>query len=401
MTFPYQELLSLKFDIVAIAASGAALVFAVLILSLLLPRLLRVTRRIRRDNAIASGTVEAEATFRPVTVIVTSSHEATNLRTLLPQILEQDYPAPMEVIVVDDDDDEGVTPGVVSQLQDVYSNLYMTYAPATSRNLSRKKLAITLGVKAARYDWLVFTNGNCRVESPLWLRLMALGFARGNKVVLGYSIPRPSDDAVEKGGRRRRAFDAVRTAAQWLGAAIGGRPYRGDGNNLGYTRQLFMEQRGFEKSLTLVNGDDDIFVSQLASVSPADVMVARDAMVVDLERHPEKAARDEYDARRFTGRYLRRSTSLMWGFMSLLWWLWLAATAVAVVAALPSLVPAAAMLLVMIGLWIPVMVTWRRLSRLLDAAPLFWTVVPLTLIHPVLTLFRRFRRSDVKNYTWQ
>ena len=322
MTFPYQELLSLKFDIVAIAASGAALVFAVLILSLLLPRLLRVTRRIRRDNAIASGTVEAEATFRPVTVIVTSSHEATNLRTLLPQILEQDYPAPMEVIVVDDDDDEGVTPGVVSQLQDVYSNLYMTYAPATSRNLSRKKLAITLGVKAARYDWLVFTNGNCRVESPLWLRLMALGFARGNKVVLGYSIPRPSDDAVEKGGRRRRAFDAVRTAAQWLGAAIGGRPYRGDGNNLGYTRQLFMEQRGFEKSLTLVNGDDDIFVSQLASVAPADVMVARDAMVVDLERHPEKAARDEYDARRFTGRYLRRSTSLMWGFMSLLWWLW-------------------------------------------------------------------------------
>lgn len=401
MTFPYQELLSLKFDIVAIAASGAALVFAVLILSLLLPRLLRVTRRIRRDNAIASGTVEAEATFRPVTVIVTSSHEATNLRTLLPQILEQDYPAPMEVIVVDDDDDEGVTPGVVSQLQDAYSNLYMTYAPATSRNLSRKKLAITLGVKAARYDWLVFTNGNCRVESPLWLRLMALGFARGNKVVLGYSIPRPSDDAVEKGGRRRRAFDAVRTAAQWLGAAIGGRPYRGDGNNLGYTRQLFMEQRGFEKSLTLVNGDDDIFVSQLASVAPADVMVARDAMVVDLERHPEKAARDEYDARRFTGRYLRRSTSLMWGFMSLLWWLWLAATVVAVATGLPSLVPAAAMLLVMIGLWIPVMVTWRRLSRLLDAAPLFWTVVPLTLIHPVLTLFRRFRRSDVKNYTWQ
>lgn len=401
MTFPYQELLSLKFDIVAIAASGAALVFAVLILSLLLPRLLRVTRRIRRDNAIASGAVEVEATFRPVTVIVTSSHEATNLRTLLPQILEQDYPAPMEVIVVDDDDDEGVTPGVVSQLQDVYSNLYMTYAPATSRNLSRKKLAITLGVKAARYDWLVFTNGNCRVESPLWLRLMALGFARGNKIVLGYSIPRPSDDAVEKGARRRRAFDAVRTAAQWLGAAIGGRPYRGDGNNLGYTRQLFMEQRGFEKSLTLVNGDDDIFVSQLASVAPSDVMVAGDAMVVDLERHPGKAARDEYDARRFTGRYLRRSTSLMWGFMSLLWWLWLAATAVAVVAALPSLVPAAAMLLVMIGLWIPVMVTWRRLSRLLDAAPLFWTVVPLTLIHPVLTLFRRFRRSDVKNYTWQ
>ena len=35
------------------------------------------------------------------------------------------------------------------------------------------------------------------------------------------------------------------------------------------------------------------------------------------------------------------------------------------------------------------------------AALVFWTVVPLTLIHPVLTLFRRFRRSDVKNYTWQ
>ena len=66
--------------------------------------------------------------YPSVSVVVYSQTDATNLRTLIPQILEQDYPAPMEVIVVNDEGSEQ-TESTVSELELRYSNLYMTFAP--------------------------------------------------------------------------------------------------------------------------------------------------------------------------------------------------------------------------------------------------------------------------------
>ena len=59
--------------------------------------------------------------------------------------------------------------------------------PDSSRYISRKKLAVTLGIKASKYEWLVFTNANCMPQSNQWLRLMHATSHHVPKVVLGYS----------------------------------------------------------------------------------------------------------------------------------------------------------------------------------------------------------------------
>ena len=113
----------------------------------------RVTADSGRDDSVA-----ADYVFPPMSVIVYSEDDAANLEVLLPQILDQDYPSPFEVIVVNDGAMDS-TKDVIARLEQRYSNLYMTFTPQESRSLSRKKLAVTLGIKAAKYNVLLHTVG--------------------------------------------------------------------------------------------------------------------------------------------------------------------------------------------------------------------------------------------------
>lgn len=394
----FQTLLSFDLTPAAIISAAAALAAAVTLASLLLPRLNRVSRRVTDDTSSLRETGGEPTSYPPVSVIVTSSGSSVNLDILLPQILGQDYPVPFEVVIVDDGDDPA-TEAVVSRLQMSHTNLYMTYAPANSRNLSRKKLSVTLGVKAARYDTLMLTCGNCRVNSPKWLRSMMRHIAYGSSIVVGYSIAHPADsDATVP---RFRAFSMARTAVEFLNAAITGNLYRADGNNLAYTRALFYSANGFSDSLNYVYGDDDLFISRISHKGNYSVELSEDSMVESLQANPAKSFRNENDTRRFTGRMLRRATPRLWGFISVLWWIWLAATSCAIVTSLPSLVGTAAMVVIAAMLTVPVMLAWRRVSTHLRSRPLCLTTICFSLIHPFFTIWSRLRKSDVKNYTWQ
>lgn len=387
---------SLDFPIYVYCAAGVALLAVVTLLPLLLYRMLRVKRRVVADTAAPLP----QDGYPPLSVIVTSGDDAWNLPVLLPQILEQDYPAPLEVIVVEDGAGNA-TEEVVWALQKDYPNLYMTFVPAQSRNLSRKKLSLTLGIKAARYDSMVFTCGNCRIASPLWLRSMGRHFIDGKEMVIGYSTTAPAPDSAENAGGRRRSFDMVRTALEYLGAAMAGKPYRGDGNNLAYTRGLFYSVKGFTGSLNYVNGDDDIFVDKVATRSNCAVELSMDARVESLYKDPAHAHRVEKIQRRFTLRHTRRATELMWSAMSWLWWLWFGGSVAAIALGVPSLVPVAAVTVLSLGLCLPVMFVWRSVSAALGGRRLCLTVPWLMLMHPLRTLSLRFGRSDVKHYTWE
>ena len=39
--------------------------------------------------------------------------------------------------------------------------------------MSKSKLAVALGVKAAHNEWIVMVNADCRPQSDLWLKTLA------------------------------------------------------------------------------------------------------------------------------------------------------------------------------------------------------------------------------------
>ena len=117
---------------------------------------------------------ETEVTWPSVSVIICASNEAEHLRQTLPLILEQDYPN-FEVIVVNvgstDDTDE-----LLSQFKARYEHLYYSYTPQDTRYLSQRKLALTIGIKAAKNERLLFTEAFCEPVSPHWIKSMIGGY---------------------------------------------------------------------------------------------------------------------------------------------------------------------------------------------------------------------------------
>ena len=238
-----------------------------------------VAQKVAEDNE--TPLPDSPDAYPSVSVIVYSEDDAQNLEILLPQILEQDYPAMMEVIVVNDGA-VGSTKDVIAQLEQRYSNLYMPFPPLESRSLSRKKLAVTLGIKAARYETVMLTTGNCRIESPIWLKSMMRHFINGKEIVLGYATPVMLEDSVST-IKRRHSFDTVWSAVEYLSWAIAGRPYRGSCHNLAYKRSVFFKNKGFSKSLNLKYGDDDIFIIEVKMIRQHHSNALNSAMTILLK----------------------------------------------------------------------------------------------------------------------
>lgn len=210
-----------------------------------------------------------------VSVVVYAHNDADHLHELLPAMLEQDYPD-YEVVVVDDGSSDE-SRDLLSDMMPRYSRLRYTFSPDDTRSLSRKKLSLMIGIKSARNPVIVTTNANVRVTSDQWLRTLMRNFVPSVDVVLGYSHLRYRKDCGL--GRHFRVFDSVTGAMQWLLPAFKGHPYRGVSDNLAFRRQLFFDHNGYSASLDLRWGDDDVWVSQVATPDNTRVELAPESQV--------------------------------------------------------------------------------------------------------------------------
>jgi len=211
------------------------------------------------NKAVRQKKVSFSEALPPLSVVICAKNESENLRSFLPSVLEQDYPD-FEVIVVNDGSTDE-SEELLSALEKEYPHLYHSFTPENSRYISHKKLALTLGIKASKHEWLVFTEANCYPVSKDWLRLMARNFTQDTDIVLGYSGYERGKGWIHK----KIALDALFTSMRYLGYALAGRPYMGIGRNMAYRRELFFKQKGYSAHLNLQRGDDDLFINKIAT----------------------------------------------------------------------------------------------------------------------------------------
>jgi cellulose synthase/poly-beta-1,6-N-acetylglucosamine synthase-like glycosyltransferase len=142
--------------------------------------------------------------------------------------------------------------------------------------LSSKKLALTIGIKAAHYEHILLTDADCRPESKYWIREMMQGFSNENtEIVLGFS------PYFEKKGLLNHfiSYDTLFNGLQYLGMARAGHPYMGVGRNLAYKRSTFFEVGGFKGLLNNIAGDDDLFVNRIATSKNTAVVCNQDSLM--------------------------------------------------------------------------------------------------------------------------
>jgi cellulose synthase/poly-beta-1,6-N-acetylglucosamine synthase-like glycosyltransferase len=204
----------------------------------------------------------------PVSVIICAKDEADNLRNFLPAILNQDYPD-FEVIVINDGSTDE-TSDLLKEFRESYPNLRTTFVPVSANIVSTKKLGLTLGIKAAAHEWLLFTDADCVPKDKHWIAKMARNFTEETEFVLGYGA------YFNKKGFLNRliTFDTLFIALQYLGMSASRKPYMGVGRNMAYRKQTFLDHKGFASTLHLKSGDDDLMVNKAANATNTRVEIS-------------------------------------------------------------------------------------------------------------------------------
>jgi glycosyltransferase involved in cell wall biosynthesis len=164
---------------------------------------------------------------------------------------------------------------VLEELNKEYPHLRIVTITEHERFKTGKKFALTLGIKAAKNEHLLFTDADCKPASENWITYMAHKFSPSVQIVLGYSPYYKTNNFLNPFIR----FETLKTAINYLSAALNGQAYMGIGRNLAYTKTLFFSAKGFAAHMHVMAGDDDLFVNQNATEDNTAIEIHPDAFV--------------------------------------------------------------------------------------------------------------------------
>lgn len=226
----------------------------------------------RKVRAGGDGPSGPATPCRPVSVIVVADNNAEDLRANLDSLLSQDYEPGYEVIVVVDKDEDGA--GDFLKAYGKRPNLYTTFVPDSSRYMSRRKLAITLGVKAAKNELILLTDATCRPVSDKWISVMASRLDEGTDIVMGYS------NYIHEAGLFK-VFYRFHCEYSNFREACNGAAYGMAGNNIMFRKDVFMAGNGFQGNLKYLRGEYGFLVNKYAGHGNAAVETSCEGRVED------------------------------------------------------------------------------------------------------------------------
>lgn len=381
---------------------GLAALGVLLELLIFLRPLLHVAKA--QSPASSLSDIPSEASPIPkASVVIFVASEDDELDETLGQLMNQSYPD-YEVILIFESVAETAAM-LAEKYCGKYPNLYITFIPPGSHNLSRRKLAQTVGIKAAKGDVVVISGSNIDSFPEYWLENMMRPFhdaSRNCDISLGYTHY-PIDD-LHGIWKWYREFDFMMIDARWISAALNRRPYRGSGKNMAFRRSLFFEHKGYSSTINLQNGDDDLFVSELST--PGNTEMILDPATILFSRWYKsgnrmwKEEKEQYD---FTRRWLPKRPFVMAGCSSATQWVVLGACVAAAITGWSMVIPPVIAAVILLSFWGVEIAYYRRCATKLRNTRLWWSVPVFLLARPIVNFFFRCSRHSTRkhNYTWQ
>lgn len=327
----------------------------------------------------------------PVSVIVCAHDEEQNLKELLPLLLEQDHPE-FEVIIVDDRSNDG-TYDYLLQATQQDSRLKMVRVAEKPEYINGKKFGITLGIRAANYNWLLFTDADCRPVSKYWITRMTERYNDQTQFVLGFSPYRKEEGLLNSFIR----FESLLTGIQAFGMALLGKPYMGVGRNLAYTKSLFIQSKGFNNYLGVVGGDDDLFVNVHATKSNTRLCLDIESSVVSTPKTTWTEFMDQKLRHLYAGKRYKFLDKIILGSFMMSWLL----TWFVVVPLMYYVQPIGLLLVLFLFRWILLVWLFNEASRRLGDQFESWKTLFLDFIFPFYYLVTGLRALVIKRIRWK
>ena len=192
----------------------------------------------------------------PVSIIMTTHNQESLLRQKLPVLLAQEYPNDYEIIVVDISSSDETIP-LLESLEEEYHNLRHTATPATARDISLQRLALTLGIKAADNEWLVLLSPDSNPSGSEWLSNLCASCTPEKDAVQAFVHYKE----VHRWNAHKWQFMKLWQQMLWIPFNEHHAPYRSDGSCLCYRRSKFLEHQGFASHANLIAGAEELMVN--------------------------------------------------------------------------------------------------------------------------------------------
>ncbi|WP_430409765.1 glycosyltransferase [Kordia sp.] len=211
----------------------------------------------------------------PVSVIICAKNEAENLEKLIPELLQQSYKKFEIVLINDASSDE--TLAIMERFQKEHDHIKIVDVENNEAFWGNKKYALTLGIKAATHNYLLFTDADCKPLSKHWITEMSQRFSSSKKIVIGYGAYAKKKYSLLNLLIR---FETVMAAVQAFSYAKIGIPYTAVGRNLAYHRDEFYGVSGFVNHMKIRSGDDDLFIKDAATRKNTAICFSKNSFTV-------------------------------------------------------------------------------------------------------------------------
>lgn len=245
------------------------LIAVLLVLMLATPLFCPFSRKIEGvgDDNDTTDNVEDESNTNlpPISVIITVHDNSKLLNDVIDSYLNQDYTSDCQFIFVIDNNDEESESILKSRREN--SRLYYTKLPVSSRYLSRKKLAITIGMRAAKHPWCIVTSIYCKPSDDKWLRTFASYIKDDTKVVVGLTPYESSTKAFYR-------YEQLRTMLYHLKGLQSGNPFSTTHSLIAIRKDDFFENQGFRGNLEYQRAEYEFLLNKFAQLGPTVVALA-------------------------------------------------------------------------------------------------------------------------------
>lgn len=200
-----------------------------------------------------------------VTIVIPVRNEEHHIALLLEDLRRQDYPTDkLEVIVVNDSSTDGTEESFARIVGGIEHFKWVSLELPHDFRGSHKKAAITKGVEASQADLIIVTDGDCRVGKA-WAKQVAASYMSSDAVFLSGPVAYITDGSFE---------DDILTIEFASLIGVGGAtmrmgmPTMSNGANMAFSREAFMQVRGYEGNEHVPSGDDEYLMRKLHKAFP-------------------------------------------------------------------------------------------------------------------------------------
>ena len=191
-----------------------------------------------------------------VSVVIAFRNEADHLEKLLESMDRQSYPADLwELVLVNDHSEDGGLQ-IINEFMQNHKNLTVRLTDSEGEG---KKAALLEGVRGAVGHLIATTDADCRV-SPNWLVNMVSFYEQEHPLlILGPVVYEKENNFLQK----LFSLDFMSLVASGAGSASLKLPLMGNGANLAFERDIFLEAGAEAQKQRYASGDDVFLVHYL------------------------------------------------------------------------------------------------------------------------------------------